>query len=60
MQNWKLIAAANRFDIPEEELNRIVPVLDALETAFRPLVKKIPVETEPAFVLPAGPGEQSS
>ncbi len=60
MQNWKLIAAASGFDIPEEELNRIVPVLDALEAAFRPLVKKIPVETEPAFVLSSGPGERQS
>lgn len=51
MPNWKLIAAASHFDIPEEELNRIIPVLDALEAAFRPLVRKIPVETEPAFVL---------
>jgi hypothetical protein len=58
MRNWKLIAAANRFDIPEDELNAILPVLDAIEAAFRPLVKKIPVETEPAFVLPVDRGEQ--
>ena len=58
MRNWKQIAAAGRFGIPEDELDRIVPVLDALEAGFRPLVKRIPVETEPATVLPGGPGEQ--
>lgn len=58
MRNWKLIAGAGRFEIPEHELDRIVPVLEALEADFRPLVKKIPTETEPATVLPGGPGEQ--
>jgi hypothetical protein len=59
-QNWKLIAAAGRFNIPDEELNRIIPVLDAIESAFRPLIKKIPVETELAFVLPGGSRERQS
>ncbi|HOK46465.1 MAG TPA: hypothetical protein PLA43_00845 [Bryobacteraceae bacterium] len=60
MDKWKLIAAASRFDIPEEELNRIAPVLEALEAAFRPLAKNIPVETEPAFIFHAGNGERQS
>ncbi|MGE5567873.1 MAG: hypothetical protein ACM3S5_02445 [Rhodospirillales bacterium] len=58
MDRWKLISAASRFDIPEEELDRIAPVLEALEAAFRPLAKNIPVETEPAFVFHAGDGER--
>lgn len=55
MKNWKLIAAASGFGIPEADLERMAPVLDALEAAFRPLVKEIPTETEPAIVfLPEG------
>jgi hypothetical protein len=55
MKNWKLIAAASNFDIPEAEVERIAPVLDALEAAFRPLVEEIPLETEPVTVfLPGG------
>ncbi|MGC9970357.1 MAG: hypothetical protein ABSE56_07190 [Bryobacteraceae bacterium] len=49
MKNWKLIATASDFDIPEAELERIAPVLDALEAAFRPLVESIPPETEPVI-----------
>ena len=56
MKNWKLIAQANEFDIPEADLDRIAPVLDALEAAFRPLADNIPLETEPAIVFV--PGEQ--
>lgn len=42
-------------DIPEAEVERIAPALDALETAFRPLAAEIPHETEPAvlFFCPA-------
>jgi hypothetical protein len=58
MRNWKQMAVAGRFEIPDEELNQIVPVLEALDASFRPLVKKIPVETEPAFVLAGGFGER--
>ena len=56
MKNWKLIAQANEFDIPEAELDRIAPALDALEAAFRPLADNIPLETEPVIVFV--PGEQ--
>jgi hypothetical protein len=49
MKNWELIAAASDFDIPQAELERIAPVLDALEAAFRPLVGNIPPETEPVI-----------
>jgi hypothetical protein len=57
MRNWKLIAMASDFDIPEDRLERIAPVLDALEAAFRPLVNDIPPETEPVTVFRCG--EQS-
>jgi len=48
---------ASDFDIPEDQLERIAPVLDALEAAFRPLVNDIPPETEPVTVFRCG--EQS-
>ncbi len=58
MKNWKLIAAALAPDIPEPELARIEPPLDALEAAFRPLAHQPPHQTEPAFVLAIDPGEK--
>jgi hypothetical protein len=51
MKNWKLLAAAQNLEIPDPELDRIVPALDALEAAFRPLVAAIPSGTEPAVVF---------
>ena len=33
------------------EMERLVPILDAVEKAFRPLVATIPHATEPAITL---------
>jgi len=52
MKQWKQIAEASGLDIPH--LERITPSLDALEAAFRPLVKKIPHDVEPAVIFHAG------
>ena len=55
MKNWKLIAEANDLRIPPPDLERVTPALDALEAAFRPLVKTIPDDVEPAvsfYVFP--------
>lgn len=54
-RDWKAVARALAPDIPEAEVERIAPALDALETAFRPLAAEIPHETEPAvlFFCPA-------
>ena len=61
MKNWKLMAEAGGLHIPDIE--RIVPPLDALEAAFRPLVKAIPHDVEPALTFRAAtedlPEEQS-
>ena len=38
-------------DIPAEQVEKISPSLDGLAAAFLPLVDKLPVETEPAYVL---------
>jgi hypothetical protein len=51
MKDWKSIAAGLDLDIPESDLEKIVPVLDTLEAAFRPLVREIPLETEPAVIF---------
>ncbi len=50
-RDWKAVAGALAPDIPETDLDRITPALDALEAAFRPLAAEIPHETEPAVVF---------
>lgn len=42
MTDWKKIAAALDPPIPGADVDRIVPTLEALEAAFRPLQKAIP------------------
>lgn len=51
MKNWKMIAEANQLRIPEPDLDRITPALDALEAAFRPLTHNIPDDVEPAVAF---------
>ncbi|MCS6951941.1 MAG: hypothetical protein RMK57_00780 [Bryobacterales bacterium] len=50
-KDWRRIAEGMRLDVPEGDLERIAPVLDALEDAFRPLVPALPLETEPAVTF---------
>jgi hypothetical protein len=61
MKNWKQMAESGGLEIPDIE--RIVPPLDALEAAFRPLVRAIPHDVEPALTFRAvaedPPEEQS-
>lgn len=54
MKDWKQIAAGYGLDIPEADVERAVPVLDALEAVFRPLVAAIPESVEPAVTFRAG------
>jgi hypothetical protein len=49
MKNWKSLAEAGGLDIPPADVDRIVEPLNALEKAFRPLVKDLPADLEPAF-----------
>ena len=51
MKNWKKIAEANELRIPEPDLDRITPALEALDAAFRPLAKDIPQDVEPALAF---------
>jgi len=56
MKNWKQMAEAAGLDIPD--MDRITPALDGLEAAFRPLVKKIPHDVEPALIFRSAAEEQ--
>jgi hypothetical protein len=55
MKNWKKIAEAADLQIPDIELDRIAPSLEALEAAFRPLTKAIPDDVEPAVTFSIQP-----
>ena len=59
MKNWKKIADGTNLGIPESDLERIAPALDALESTFRPLARTIPDDVEPAvtFVIHPETGE---
>jgi len=46
MTDWKKIAAALEPAIPGADIEKIVPVLEALEAAFRPLQTSIPPGTD--------------
>jgi len=51
MKNWKKIAEMYELGIPAEQMERIGPALDGLEEVFRPLVKRIPHNIEPAVMF---------
>ena len=51
MKNWKQMAEAAGLGIPD--VDRIAPALDGLDAAFRPLLKTIPHDVEPALVFRA-------
>jgi len=51
MRDWKMLARALALDIPEPDLDKIKPALDALETSFRPLAANVPHLVEPAVVF---------
>lgn len=42
MTDWRKLASAADPPIPAEDIERAVPVLEALEAAFRPLAASIP------------------
>ena len=53
MKNWLAIAHAMNLDIPAEQLIRIAPSLDGLESAFAPLRAGISPAVDPAPVFRA-------
>ena len=52
-RDWNLIAKGIAPEIPEPELEKVVSVLQALETQFAPLRQSLPHETEPALIFPS-------
>ena len=58
MTNWKQAAAAFAPDMPADAVERAVQPLEKLEAAFRPLLARIPHETEPAYVLLLAPEDK--
>jgi hypothetical protein len=48
MKDWRAIAKAHGLDLSAGELDRMVPPLDALEAAFRPLVADLGPGIEPS------------
>ena len=50
-RDWKLLARILAPDIPEETIERVTPSLDAIEASMRAQVDRIPLETEPAYVM---------
>ena len=59
MTDWMAIAAGRGLGIPDADLDRIVPVLEALEAAFRPLAENIPWDVEPAVTFSCPAGDES-
>jgi hypothetical protein len=51
MTDWKTLAAARCPDIPAEAVARLVPSLETLETAFRPLTEKLTPQDESAIIF---------
>jgi len=45
-------------DIPQEQLARIVPVLDALDATFRPLAATLAFDEEPAVTFTAAEDDE--
>jgi hypothetical protein len=48
MKDWTAISKAAGLDIPAKDVARISQPLNSLEEVFRPLVKSLTPETEPA------------
>jgi hypothetical protein len=48
MKDWKAIAKASGMEVDPAQLNRVAGPLEALEAAFRPLVKDLDPGVEPA------------
>jgi len=53
MKDWRSLAKANGLDLSAPELDRLVGPLDALESAFRPLVGSLTADIEPVVEFSA-------
>jgi hypothetical protein len=57
-RDWNLIAKGIVPEIPEPQLEKVVGVLQALETQFAPLLQRLPHDTEPALIFPSFPAPE--
>ena len=57
-RDWNLIASGIAPEIPAPELERVINVLQALETQFAPLRQSLPHDTEPAVIFPPFPSPE--
>ena len=53
MKDWNGLVSASGFDIPAEDVARIVKPLESLEAAFRPLAESLTFMDEPASIFNA-------
>ncbi|MFN7994271.1 MAG: hypothetical protein U0Q18_11740 [Bryobacteraceae bacterium] len=57
-KDWKKVARGSGVTIPDADLERIAPVLDAMEASFRPLKQTLkPAEDLAVVFHPATPEE---
>ena len=57
-RDWNLIASGIGPEIPAPELEKVVNVLQSLETQFAPLRQNLPHDTEPAVIFPSSPSSE--
>lgn len=50
MTNWKQVADAVAPDIPQEQVERVTPLLNAMRAAFLAQTSRIELTTEPAYI----------
>ncbi len=50
MKDWKLTSKAWNLPVTDEDLDKIIPSLNGLEAAFRPLVQSLGPNTESAMI----------
>ena len=55
MTDWKAIAKARGWNMPEEDLERNTPVLDSTTEALSRIAERLPLETEPANLYRVAP-----
>ncbi len=59
MKDWVRIAEGLGLEIPPPDLERAAQSLARVEAVFQPLIDRIPLETEPAFVVVREPEESA-
>jgi len=57
-KDWKSVAAAVAPDMPAEAVDRCASALTSLDALFRPLANQLPFDTEPAYLLLVGRGQE--